>query len=113
MNEQDEIRLKHMRDAALEVLSFIAGQSRQSLNADLLLVRGVSMSLGIIGEAASHISAPFREETPQIPWRQIIGMRNFIIHEYPGIDLDVIWDTASLRVPELLTAIKKILSADE
>ncbi|MCD4686879.1 MAG: DUF86 domain-containing protein [Anaerolineae bacterium] len=95
MNEQDEVRLRHMLDAAQEVQAFVADCTRDDLNDNQMLVRALSMSIGIIGEAASHVSQEFREAHPEIPWPQIIGMRNRIIHAYFEVNLDILWETAT------------------
>lgn len=59
------------------------------------------MSIGIIGEAASNISSATRAKYPNVPWRNIRAMRNFLFHGYFEIDADVLWQTATVSVPEL------------
>ncbi len=113
MNETDRIRLKHMLDAAHEVAEFTEDESRASLDTDTKLLRALSMSIGIIGEAASHVSEAVRDANPQIPWRQIIGMRNFIIHAYSSIDLDILWNTSVQAVPALIIELQKLTPPDE
>jgi uncharacterized protein with HEPN domain len=112
MNEIDLTRLKHMLDAAHEVVVFTNGEKRESLDNDIKLMRALSMSIGIIGEAASHVSDEVREASPQIPWRQIIGMRNFIIHAYSSIDLDILWNTATQAIPVLIVELEQLLSSE-
>lgn len=63
----------------------------------------------IVGEAASKVSDEFRGENPGIPWQQAISMRNFIIHDYAGVDLDVIWDSAQNDIPKLLASLEEIM----
>lgn len=63
----------------------------------------------IIGEASSKTSIEFRSRFPEIPWRQIIAMRNIIVHEYFGIDLDEVWNTVENMIPDLKLKIKKLL----
>lgn len=109
MNETDRIRLRHMLDAAQEVIAFTSGETRASLDQDIKLVRALSMSLGIIGEAAAQISMELRDAHPQIPWRQMIGMRNFLIHVYFNVDLDILWNTATQAVPALVPELQKLL----
>ena len=110
MNEDDRLRLQHMRDFAREVQSFIAGETRQSLDQDVRLVRALSMSIGIIGEAAANLTTEFRDTSPEIPWRSIIGMRNFLIHAYFNVDLDILWNTASISILQLLQQLETLLS---
>lgn len=109
MNESDLTRLRHMRDAAREVIAFTEGESRESLDEDIMLVRALSMSIAIIGEAASRLSQTVRDENPQVPWRAIIGMRNFLIHAYHNVDLKVVWDTATTAIPDLLEQLEVII----
>jgi len=109
MNEQDEIRLRHMLDAAREVQSFIEGRTREDLNTNQMLVRAISMSVGIIGEAASKVSPELQQPYPQIPWPQIIGMRNRIIHAYFEVNLDILWETATGGIIDLIGQLEEIL----
>jgi len=71
-----------MLDYAREVVQFTSGETRASLDRDVKLVRALSYSIGIIGEAASHVSKELQAQTPQIPWRKVIDMRNFLVHVY-------------------------------
>jgi uncharacterized protein with HEPN domain len=113
MNEDDLVRLRHRRDAAREVIEFIEGRTRQSLDIDRLLVRGLSMSVGIIGEAAAHVSQETQDAYPQIPWAQIVGMRNRLIHAYFDIKLDRLWDTVTYSVPGLLVELEKLIPPEQ
>jgi uncharacterized protein with HEPN domain len=64
----------------------------------------------IIGEAAARVGTESRENYPSIPWLQIVGMRNRLIHGYDAVDLDVLWDTITDDLPPLIDELKKILS---
>jgi uncharacterized protein with HEPN domain len=90
MNEQDEIRLHHRLDAAHEALTFAEGHTREDLDTNRMLVRALSMSIGIIGEAASKVSVDVQDAHPEVPWPQIVGMRNRIIHAYFEVNLDIL-----------------------
>jgi uncharacterized protein with HEPN domain len=63
----------------------------------------------IIGEATKRISSEFRTQHPEIPWREMAGMRNVIVHEYDQLDFEVIWDVVSHRLDELLSLIEPFL----
>jgi uncharacterized protein with HEPN domain len=109
----DRLRLQHMLDAAQEVMTFTAGKTRQDLDQDVLLVRGVCMSIGIIGEAASHITSEYRSAHPEIDWKPIIGMRNFIIHAYFKVDHDILWATITENIPPLIVQLETMLTDNE
>lgn len=109
MNERDLTRLRHMRDAGLEVVEFIQGKSRASLDQEKWLVRALSASIAIIGEAASVVSEETRAALPQIPWSDIVGMRHRLIHHYVDINLDRLWEPATEYVPVLLAELEIIL----
>jgi len=68
-----------------------------------------SNSLEIIGEAASRVSTSFRNAHPEIPWRQIIGQRNVLIHEYGEIKQERIWKTVRENIPQLIELLKPFL----
>jgi uncharacterized protein with HEPN domain len=109
LRDDDLLRLRHMRDYGRQAMMFVQDAERDDLDTDLLLHHAVSYALGIIGEAATHLSDGFRDAHPEIPWRQIIGMRNFLFHDYAGVDDSILWDTATLEVPRLLELLKDIL----
>jgi uncharacterized protein with HEPN domain len=82
MRKDDRVRLQHMLDAANEALTFIQGRIRADLDNDRMLVLSLIRELEIIGEAASKISAETRSQNTSIPWQDISGMRNRLIHAY-------------------------------
>lgn len=91
MQGHDAIRLRHMLDAAREAVSFIHGRTRDDLDLDRQLVLALVKSIEIVGEAASRVTESSRQDLPQIPWDQIIGMRNRLVHAYFDINLDILW----------------------
>jgi len=99
MNTDDRVRLQHMLDAAREAETFLAHQPREALDADRKLVLALVKDIEIIGEAASRISTETRQKTPCIPWAQIVGMRNRLIHAYFDIDVDTVWKTVKDDLP--------------
>ena len=101
-----------MLDAPREVVEFSQGHTRVDLDTDRLLMRGLSMYVGIIGEAASQVSQETCDATSQIPWPKITGMRNRLFHGYFDIQLDRLWATAMESVPPLIAELEKILSPD-
>jgi uncharacterized protein with HEPN domain len=74
-----------------------------------LFARGVMMTIAIIGEAASRISKEAQARYPEIPWQQIIGMRNRLIHVYFDINLDFVWEAAIVSVPKLIQDVERAI----
>jgi uncharacterized protein with HEPN domain len=108
MRRDDQLRLRHMLDAANEAISFACGKSRCDLDSDRMLTLALVKSIEIIGEAAARVTADGRAESPEIPWQDIIGMRNRLIHAYFAIDLDRVWDTVSDDLPPLIAILERI-----
>ena len=98
-----------MLDAANEALEFVRGKGRSDLDTDRKLVLSLVKELEIIGEAASKVSAEIRTQYNAIPWQDISGMRNRLIHAYLDIDLDVVWTTVTRDLPLLKAELEKIL----
>ena len=111
MRKDDSIRLHHMLDAAKEAKSFSQDKTRNSLDIDRELVLALVKCIEIIGEAATHISSESREVLPQIPWSNIIGMRNRLIHAYFDINLDILWKTVIEDLPPLIFELEKIVES--
>ncbi len=91
-----------MLDAAKEALSFASGKTRTDLETNRMLVLSLVKDIEIIGEAASRVSEEFKASYPQIPWQEIIGMRNRLIHVYFDVDLDVLWSTGTKKLPQFV-----------
>ena len=81
MRKDDIVRLRHMLDAAIEAISFAKNKTRNSLDDDRKLVLSLVKSIEIIGEAAANVTPECREEFSHIPWRDIVSMRNRLIHD--------------------------------
>lgn len=109
MRKDDPVRLRHMLDAAREAVSFIKNKNRSSLDSDRVLVLGLVKSIEIIGEAAANVTKECQYKLPQIPWQNIIGMRNRLIHAYFDIDLDILWKTVTEDLPPLIAELEKVL----
>ncbi len=108
----DRTRLHHMRDAAIEAISFIEGYSRGDLESDRRSVLALVKAIEIIGEAANRISKDCQNRHSQMPWADIIGMRNRLVHAYFDIDLDIVWQVATHDLPLLLTEIESIIASE-
>ncbi len=110
MSRRDaRVRLQHMLDAAREAVSLTAGKTREGLGSERVLQLALVRLLEILGEAASALPAEDRSAAPGIPWQQIVGMRNRLIHGYESVDLDVVWQTIKLDLPPLVAALERAL----
>ena len=109
----DTIRLRHMLDAAQEALRGTEGRSRAALDENRVWPLGVVKCVEIIGEAAARVSDAMQHKYPQIPWAQIVGMRNRLVHAYFEIDLDQVWQAVTEDLPPLVAALEAILKKEE
>ena len=110
---EDRVRLQHMLDFAREAVSFCRGRTRADLSSNLMLSLALTRLIEVIGEAATRVSNETRTKTPNIPWPDIIAARNRLIHGYPTIDLDIIWDIVTKDLPALIAELEKALGAAE
>ena len=111
MFEDDEIRLKHLLDAAIEAVDFTKEHIRADLDNDRKLSLALVRLLEVIGEAARGITTEFRREHPELPWKSMIGMRDRLIHGYFNVNLDVVWETVKNDLPNLIVKLKKIITS--
>lgn len=108
----DTVRLRHMLDHAQEAVGFLQGKSREDLVRSRLLQLGLVRLVEIIGEAAARVQKETRLRYPGIPWEDVVGMRNRLIHGYDAVDLEILWDTVMDDLPKLIEVLKRILSPD-
>lgn len=104
----DRTRLRHIIEAAEEALGYVEHLDRDEFKASRPMQHSVVRCIEIVGEAASRLSPAIRQANPQIPWPDIIGMRNRIVHAYFDIDAEVVWRTAREDFPDFLAAIELI-----
>lgn len=102
--------LRQMRGFALEANELAAKGSREELDRSLGFRRHAERVAELIGEAATRLPEEVRVGWPQIPWRQIISMRNWLIHGYDGIDADILWDVLDFRAAELIMWLDEIIA---
>ena len=110
MQKNDLPRLRHILDAAEEAVSFSARRSRQDLEGDRQLALSLVQLLQIIGEAARAISNEFRTAHPEIPWKKMAGMRDFLIHRYFDVNLTTVWETVGQDLPPLIEELRKVIA---
>ena len=108
----DQTRLRHMLDHAVEAVKMIRGHARSDLDRDRKLNLALVRLVEIIGEAAAHVSESERRRYPQIPWEDIVGMRNRVVHGYDEVDFDILWDVVELHLPPLIIELGPAFSED-
>ena len=113
MTAQDNLsRLKHISDACQEALKFVENQNQESLQQNRILALALVKELEIIGEAANNISSDCQLKYPDIPWKDMIGMRNRLVHAYFGINYDIVWKTVKESLPIVLRDIEVIIEQE-
>ena len=106
----DTSRLCHMLDAARKAVEFSSGKDRGSLDSDEKLLLSLTRLLEIIGEAAKNVSPELCKKHPEIPWKDIAGMRDRLSHGYFEVDYDIVWKIISDDLPALIAQLKKLVA---
>ena len=106
MSPPDSVRLRHMVEAIEAAMQFTKRRSRADLDTDTMLMFALVRAIEVVGEAASKVSDATRAKMPGVPWREIVSMRNRVVHAYFDIDRDILWTTATEALPPLLAYLK-------
>ena len=96
-------------DAAREALAFASGKTRSDLDENRALTLAIVKCIEIIGEAAAWISTETKAAIPALPWRDIVGMRNRLVHGYFDVNLDIVWSTVDEELPGLIDELEAAL----
>ena len=105
----DRAYLTHIRDAIDTIEEYLEVVSYEEFTSKKMIIDAVVRELEIIGEASNNLSEAFRERHPDIVWRRMKDMRNFLIHEYFGVNIKVVWDTCKEDLPTLSKLINDLL----
>ena len=108
MSERDTLFLKHIALAIDDIASFTA-EGRSAFMADRKTQSAVVRQLEIIGEAVKNLSATLTAREPAVPWRQIAGTRDRLIHAYFSVDLDAVWAMVEQDLPTLRESVRRLL----
>jgi uncharacterized protein with HEPN domain len=107
-NLGDSARINHILDAIVEIETYISGASFEDFSDNSMMVYACIKQLEIIGEAVNHLSISITSEYQDIEWKQIVGLRNVLVHEYFGVDVNVVWDVIHYDLPHFKTSILTI-----
>jgi uncharacterized protein with HEPN domain len=108
MSKDDLVRLRHMLDSAREAVELIQDKSRADLDTNRVLSLALVRLLEIVGEAANKVTIATRQQIPNIPWSQIVSLRNRLIHGYDTINLDILWKILTADLPPIIDQLEKL-----
>ncbi|MGF1604208.1 MAG: DUF86 domain-containing protein [Thermosynechococcaceae cyanobacterium] len=107
--QRDRESLIDIQNAIRRTLRYTDGVSRLELEANDEKLSAILYQITVIGEATKRISQEFRQQHPEVPWREMAGMRDVIVHQYDQLDLDVVWDVVENKLSELLILVTSLL----
>ena len=99
--KDDKIYIEHILQSIDRIEAYLSGKDHQSFSDDYMTQDAVVRQLEIIGEATKRISKELRNVNPQVPWSDMAGMRDILIHDYIDVDIDIVWKTASESIIKL------------
>jgi uncharacterized protein with HEPN domain len=112
--ETDQLgRLRDILEAARLIGLYVKDKTETDFRADTQKQDAVIRRIEIIGEAAAHLSEATRQAIPELPFRKMRGMRNIVAHDYANVDLKIVWEVATVHVPELATVLEKFFAPPE
>ncbi len=107
--QSDQESLIDIANAIRRILRYASGISKLELEINDEKLSAILYQITIIGEATKRLSQEFRQQHPEIPWREMAGMRDVIVHEYDQLDFDVVWDVVENKSSELLVLLDSLL----
>ena len=105
--------LNDIKTSALKIVRYTKGMDRAAFESDEKTVDAVIRNLGVIGEAVKKLPPSLKERYAGIEWRKIAGLRDFVVHEYFGIDTEILWDVVDNKIPALLRYVDEIISSKD
>ncbi len=107
----DKVLFGDMLDASRKAVEYSRDRTRADLGTDELYALAMTRLVEVVGEAASRVSIEGRKLAPNIPWQDITGTRNRLIHAYAAVDLDILWSILSKDLPSLIDEIQQLLGS--
>lgn len=105
-----KVFLEDILEAIGKIRRYIGGSSKDEFSRDEKTLDAVVRNLEVIGEAVKKIPLDVRSKYPSVDWQKIAGLRDILIHEYFGIDLEIVWDIIQNKLPDLEAQVRKILA---
>jgi uncharacterized protein with HEPN domain len=109
----DSVCLQHMLEYAQKAVAMVRGRTREDLTKDEILGLALTRAAEIIGEAATRVSPEGQQRHAQVPWPQIIGLRNRLAHGYDAVDMDILWDIVQQDLPPLIETLQSIIASEK
>ncbi len=112
MKKDPLIFLQHVLDSIGDIEQFSKGLSKKGFLTNNLIQSAIVRKVEVIGEAIKHVPFSFRKKYPEVEWKKIAGTRDKLIHQYFGIDFDLLWDIVKKELPKLKKQVKEIIEKE-
>ena len=106
MEKKESIYIGHILECIAKIEDYVSSITEEEFSSNGLIQDAVIRNFEIIGEATKHLNIEFRDRHPDILWRRMAGMRDILIHDYLGIDIQSIWETIQKDLPDLKSKLK-------
>ncbi len=106
----NRVRLLHIQDAIMQIETYVKDVSFDEFESNAMMKDACLRQLSIIGEACNRLSDELKVTRPEIEWRKVIRLRNIVIHQYFGVDLEIVWDVIQYRLSELKAGVETLLA---
>jgi len=107
------VRLRHMLDYAREAVDMAASRTRVQLQQERMFALALTRCVAVIDEAGRRVDTDIQARYPEIPWGDITGMHDRLVHDYDVIDFKLLWDTVTVDLPPLIEQLERILAEED